>query len=87
MHGTLAGSGDSPLLVCRDHSTPPLLGSKHGLGSEGFRWWFADNIGVLARGANCTNVHLARLMAGVQKAGLDVHDICPCQRKCRCYRL
>ena len=31
---------------------------------------------VLARGANCTDVHLARLVAGVQKAGLDVHDIC-----------
>ena len=28
-----------------------------------------------ARGANCTDVHLARLIAGVQKAGLDVHDI------------
>ena len=41
----------------------------------GFRWSYADNFGVLARGANCTNVHLARLIAGVQKAGLDVHDI------------
>ena len=28
---------------------------------------------VLARGENCTNVHL--LIAGVQRAGLDVHDI------------
>ena len=45
------------------------------MGSESFRWSYADNFGVLARGANCTNVHLARLMAGVQKAGLDVHDI------------
>ena len=27
------------------------------------------------RGANCPNVHLARLVAGVQKGGLDVHDI------------
>ena len=27
------------------------------------------------RGGNCTDVHLARLIAGVQKAGLDVHDI------------
>ena len=30
--------------------------------------------GVLARGANCTDVNLARLIAGVQKAGVDVHD-------------
>ena len=53
------GSADSPLFVCRDHSTPPLLGSKHGLGSAGFRWSYADNFWVvLARGANCTNVHL-----------------------------
>ena len=29
---------------------------------------------VLARGASHTNVHFARLIAGVQKAGLDVHD-------------
>ena len=32
-------------------------------------------LGVLARGADCTNVHLARLIAGVKKAGLDAHDI------------
>ena len=31
--------------------------------------------GVLARGANTTNVLLAPLIAGVQKTGLDVHDI------------
>ena len=55
--------------------TTPLLGSKHGLRSEGFHWSCADNFGVLARGANCTNVHLARLIAGVQRAGLDVHDV------------
>ena len=61
--------------ICRDHSAPPLLGSKHGMGSLGFRWSYADNFGVLARGANCTNVHLARLIAGVKKAGLDFHDI------------
>ena len=30
---------------------------------------------ILARGANCTNVPLARPIAGVQKVGLDVHDI------------
>ena len=35
----------------------------------------ADNFGVLTRGANCTNVHLACLIAGVQKAGLDVRDV------------
>ena len=45
------------------------------MGSLGFRWSYADNLGVLARGADCTNVHLARLIAGVRRAGLDVHDI------------
>ena len=35
---------------------------------------YADLFGVLVRGANCTNVHFARLIAGVQKAGLDVRD-------------
>ena len=73
-HCTLAGSADSLLLVCRDHSTPPLLGSKHGMGSLGFRWSYADSFGVLPRGANCTDAHLARLIAGVQKADLDIYD-------------
>ena len=72
---TLAVSADSPLFVCRDHSAPPLLGGEHGMGLVGFRWSCADNAGVLARGANRTNVFLARLIAGVQKASLDVHDI------------
>ena len=44
-HCTLAGSADSPLFVCRDCSTPLLLGSKHGTGSRGFRWSEADNLG------------------------------------------
>ena len=70
-HCTLAGSADSHLYICRDHSTPPLLGSKHGMGSCGFRW---SSCGVLARGTDCTNVHFARLIASVKKAGLDVHD-------------
>ena len=73
-HCTLTGSVDCPLFVYRDHSTHPLLGSAHGLGSVGFHWSYADN-GGLARGADCTNVHLARLTAGVQRAGLYVHDI------------
>ena len=73
-HCTLAGSSDSSLFVCRDHSASPLLGSKHGMGSVGVRWSYADNVGVLARGANCTNVHLARLLAGGKNASLDVHD-------------
>ena len=51
------------------------LGSEYGYGSLGFLWSYADNFGVLARGENCTNVHLARLIAGVKKAGLDVHDV------------
>ena len=28
------------LFFCRDYSTPPLFGSKHGMGSLGFRWFF-----------------------------------------------
>ena len=32
-------------------------------------------LGVLARGENCTKVHLARLIASVQKASRDVHDM------------
>ena len=64
-HCTLAGSADSPLFICRDHSTPPLLGSKHGMGSLGLRWSYADFFWVLVHGVNCTNVHLARLIAGV----------------------
>ena len=46
----------------------------HGMRSLGFHWSCADNLGVLARGANNNNVHLARLIAGVKRAGLDVHD-------------
>ena len=45
------------------------------MGSVGVPWSCADNFGVLARGADFTNVHLACLIAGVQKAGLDVHDV------------
>ena len=73
-NSTLAGSAGSPLLVCRDHSTPPLLGSQHGMGSLCFRASHADNFGLLARDAN-TCVYSARLIAGVQRAGLDAHDI------------
>ena len=55
------------------------------MGSLGFRWSYNDNFGVLARGANCTNVHLARLIVGVEKAGLDAHV--PCKRKCLGYEV
>ena len=34
-------------------------------------------LGVLARGEDCTNVHLARPFASDQKASLDVHDVSP----------
>ena len=70
---TLAGSAGR-LFICRDHSTPPLLGSLRGMGSLGFRWSYADNLGGLARGANTTDVHLARLSPGVKRSGLDVHN-------------
>ena len=39
------------------------------------RWSNADDFWALARGANTTDVHLARLVASVKKTGLDVHDI------------
>ena len=64
-----------PHFVRRGHYSPLLLGSKNGLGSAGSRWSYADNFGVLAPGADCTEVHLARLVADLQKADLDVHDI------------
>ena len=72
-HCTLTTCAHYHLFVCRDHSTPPLRSSQCGLGSDGFRWSQAGNLGSLARGANCTNVHLAHLIAGVQGDGLDVH--------------
>ena len=69
------GRADSPLYICRDRTPPPLLGSKHGMGPLCFSWSYADNFRVLARGADCSNVHLARLIAGVKRAGLDVDDL------------
>ena len=79
-HGSLHAHGEVllfHLIVCRDHSTPPLFGSKHGMGSRGSRWSHADNL--RCTGSRCKPALmfiLARLIAGVQKAGLDVHDIC-----------
>ena len=60
-HCTLAGSADTPLFICRDHSTPPLLSSLYGMGSLVFRRSSADNFGVLARGVKATDVHFARV--------------------------
>ena len=54
-------------LFAVQNSTPLLLGSRQGVGSLDFRWSFADNFWVLARGVNCTNVHLARLIAVVNE--------------------
>ena len=76
----MSRTADSPLVACRGHSAPPLLGSRRGMGYLGFCWSYADNFGVLARGANCTNVHLEHLFAGVKKASLDVHDIAHASR-------
>ena len=47
----------------------------HGMGSLGFSWSYVDNFGILVYNRNNTNVRLAYLIEGVQKAGLDVHDI------------
>ena len=71
---TLAGITDSPLFVCRDHSTPPLLGDKHGMESLASRWSYAENSWFLTRSSDNTNVHLARFIAGAERAGLDVRD-------------
>ena len=40
------------------------------MGSRGFRWSYAGNFSVLE---NSTNVNLAHLITGVQRARLDVH--------------
>ena len=56
-HCTLAGSADFPPVVCRDRSTPPLLGSEHGLGSAGFRWSCADNFGCIGSRRTLHNGH------------------------------
>ena len=45
------------------------------MGVLGFRWSCADNFWVLARGTDCTDVHFARLIACVQKACLDAHEM------------
>ena len=73
---TLARSADSPLfsfVVTTPH---------HRCSVANMAWDPLASVGrvltilkILARGANCTDVHLARLIAGVQKAGLDVDDI------------
>ena len=60
-------------MYCTLHSTAARQQTWHGIA------WFPLVVcsiffGVLARGANRFNVHLAHLDAGVQKAGLDVHD-------------
>ena len=72
---TLAGNANSPFVFAATTFAPLLPVSEHGLVSLGFRWSFADNFGVLDRGADCTKVHIVRLFAGVRKAGLDVHDM------------
>ena len=61
------GSADYPIFVSRDHSTPPL----HCVASAGL---VLTILGIPARGDNSTDVHLARLVAGVKRAGLDVLD-------------
>ena len=47
------------------------------MGSLVFRWSYADNFGVLARGANCTNVHLARFMSGIKKKPVSMFTTYP----------
>ena len=79
---TLAGSADFPLFICRDLSAPPLLGGEHDIRSIGFRLLCADNFGVLARGANCSNVHLARLIAGVP-ADVQMFSVMKCHQPTR----
>ena len=77
---------DCPLFVCRGHSTPPLFGSKHGMGSVGFRWPYADILRVLARGAYCLFSSRKSHCRCTESQSRCARHI-PCQRKCRCSRL
>ena len=71
---TPTGSADSQLFVSEPLRTS-AAGGDHGLGSFGSLWSYADNFGILDRGIDCSNVHIARLTAGVQRADLDVQEI------------
>ena len=53
------------LILLTSFVATTLLGSTHG----------CETLGLLARSAHCTNVYLVSLIAGVQEAGLNVHDI------------
>ena len=68
-HCTLAGSAESPLFVCRRCSAANMAWDRLVSVGRLLTIW-----GFWARGENCTNVHLARLVAGLQKAGLDIHN-------------
>ena len=67
MSRTTVRSLEVLIFFIRRDSAPPLLGSNHGMASLGFLWSYADNFGVLARGANCINVRLARVIAGAKR--------------------
>ena len=85
-HCTLAESSDSHIFVCRDHSAPPLLGGKRGMGSLGFRWSYADIwwFWIAAQTALTFISHVSLQGTGswsrCSRCGTR-------QRKCRCSRL
>ena len=74
---------DYPLFVCRDHSAPPLLGCKHGMGSAGFRWSFADNFGCAGSRRELHQRSSSTSYCRCTEGRLRYSRHIPCQRKCR----
>ena len=68
-------------------TTPhPLLRSKHGMGSVGFRWRYAHNFGLLVRGASCTNVP-SHASLQVNRESFSMFTTQPMPAKSACYEV
>ena len=74
------------LLFCRDHSTPPLLGSKHGMRSLGFRWSYADIGGVSGSRSILHQRSFRTSHRRCQESWCRCSRHIVCQRQCRCSR-
>ena len=74
-HCTLAGFADSPLFVCRNHSTPPLLGSKHDMDSVASAGRMLTILGLWLAAQTARKFISHVSLQVYRKAGLDVHDI------------
>ena len=86
-HCSLAGSADSPVFVCRDHSTPPLLGSKHGTRSVGFRWSYAGKFLSLGSRRKLYQRSSRTSLCRCSESRSRCSRYFFCQRKGRCSRL